>query len=59
MIISKNYILHSEKKRAELEKKTASRERDEEKGVDELYTACGGEQVTAMILVAASLDDLS
>ena len=59
MIISKNYILHSEKKRVELEKKTANCKRVEEKGVDELYTACGGEQVTAMVLVAASLDDLS
>ena len=43
VITSKNYILHCEKKRAELEKKTTNHERDEEEGADELYTACGGE----------------
>ncbi len=43
VIKSKNYILHCEKKRAKLEKETANRKRDEEEGVDKLYTVSGGE----------------
>ena len=39
VIISKNYILHCEKKRTKPEKEMAkNRERDEEEGVDELLS---------------------